>query len=117
MKPILVKRDELLEKISANRERHREVFLKAQEIFRERVIEELDRMLADARNGRKIKIHLGLLEPEDHTDDYDRAIRMLRMETRAEIEIEEADFAVYVMDQWRWKTAWASNTLAYLGMQ
>ena len=44
MKPILVKRDELLEKISANRERHREIFLKAQEIFRERVIEELDRL-------------------------------------------------------------------------
>ena len=117
MKPILVKRGELLDKINANREKHREIFLKAQEKFRERAIEELDRMLADARQSRKIKIHVGLSEPEDHTEDYDRAITMLKMETREEIEIEEADFTVCVMDQWRWKQAWASNTLAYLGAQ
>ena len=97
-----------------NKNRHREIFLKAQEKFRERAIEELDRMLSDAREGRRVKIHLGLPEPEGHTDDYDRAITMLEMETRETIEIEEADFAVYVMDQWRWKQAWTTNTLNYL---
>jgi hypothetical protein len=40
--------------VRANREAHRNLFLKAQEGYRKLVIEELERMLADARAGRRI---------------------------------------------------------------
>jgi hypothetical protein len=46
---VLVDKDELLGVLRANRDTHREVFLKAQQGFRERAITELDRSLADAR--------------------------------------------------------------------
>lgn len=113
MNAIIVKKIELLTAIRQNRNSHREIFLKAQKKFRERFIEELDRRLADARHGLKIDTYIGLPRPKDHTADYDRAIRMLEMETREHIELEESDFAVYVMDQWAWKQNWTASTLAY----
>jgi hypothetical protein len=52
MNTVKVKREDLLTKVRANREAHRDLFLKAQEGYRKLVIEELDRMLADANEGR-----------------------------------------------------------------
>jgi hypothetical protein len=63
----------------ANRDSHRHLFLKAQEGYRKLVIEELDRMLADAKAGRPIRRSISLTEPSDHTKDYDRVIAMLEM--------------------------------------
>ena len=49
MNDVKVKREELLAKVRANRDAHRSLFLLAQEGYRKLVIEELDKMLADAR--------------------------------------------------------------------
>ena len=51
MNTVKVRRQELLTKIRLNRDAHRELFLKAQEGYRKLMIEELDRMLADAKEG------------------------------------------------------------------
>jgi hypothetical protein len=79
MNPVKVKRDELLTKVRANRDAHRDLFLKAQEGYRKLIIEELDRMLADAKEGRLIQRSVTLTEPSNHIKDYDRVITMLEM--------------------------------------
>lgn len=103
MHSVKVKRAEILERIKANRTSHRDLFLKAQEGYRLDMIEELDRMLKDARDGKVIRRHISMPEPQDHTADYDRVIDMLQMSTDEIIEIEAHEFDQYVRDNWVWK--------------
>jgi hypothetical protein len=56
--------------VRANRDAHRALFLKAQDGYRKLVIEELDKMLADAREGRPIQRSVTLTEPSNHIKDY-----------------------------------------------
>jgi hypothetical protein len=110
---ITVKKDELLSAIRKNRESHRGIFLKAQDGYRAAVIEELDRWLADARAGRQIKRSLALVEPEEHTKDYDRIIRMLEMSQAETIKISERQFSQYVLDEWGWSASFTASNSAY----
>lgn len=108
---IRVKKDELLAKVRANRDAHRQLFLKAQDGFRARAIEELDQMLALARQGKEVRLFVGLTAPEDHTVDYDRAIDMLEMSTDDIVTIDQEDFAQLVRNEWRWfGSAMATNS-------
>lgn len=122
MDNVTVKRDELLARIRSNRDAHRDLFLKAQDGYRARVIEELDRMLDDAKAGRKIRRSVQMAEPQDHTADYDMVIDMLEMATTDSIEISQHHFKCYVRDEWNWKaaasmvnTAYSSGSAMYVG--
>ena len=114
METVSVKRDELLETVKKNRDNHRTVFKKAQAAYRKRMIQELDLMLADAKAGRHIRRAVLIPEPEDHTRDYDRIVRMLEMSVDNVLELSEYDFSRYAMDQWEWAGTFASNTLSYV---
>lgn len=103
MHSVKIKRLELLERIKTNRKSHREQFLKAQEGYRQDMIEELDRMLKDARDGKAIRRHISMPEPQDHTKDYDSVIDMLEMSVDEVIEIEQHQFDWFVRDNWDWK--------------
>lgn len=113
MQTVKVKREELLTKVQENRKSHRDLFEKAQEVYREEMISELDRMLEDAKRHLKIRRSVSLPEPEDHTKDYDRIITMLVMSVDPVIELDQATFAMYVMDQWQWSASFAANTISY----
>jgi hypothetical protein len=110
----LVLKETLLSTIRENREKHREQFLAAQKVYRARVIEELDKRLDDARNGRAIKLVFALPEPQDYTSHYDTAIKMLEWEIAEEVEINEEDFQRYVENKWEWARQFAANTQVYL---
>lgn len=113
MRDITVFIPDLVDKIRANREAHREKFLKAQEAFRARAIEELDRRLADARNGSRINLYIDLPEPKDHTADYDRVLEMLAMHVEDTIDLSEKDVQMYVQDDWGWKREFELTNLVY----
>ena len=110
---ITVKTADLKTVLEANREGHRAKFLKAQEGFRARAIYELDKALEDARQGRKIRLYIQLPEPEDHTEDYDREIRMLEMHQEPTVKIRAQLFDQIVMDRWGWSKAFAATNSAY----
>lgn len=114
METVTVRRDELLKVVKKNRDNHRAVFEKAQTAYRARMIQELDSMLADAKAGRKIRRAIAMPEPEDHTPDYDRIIRMLEMSVNDVLELSEYDFSRYAMDQWEWAASFAANTASYV---
>lgn len=112
---ITVKKAELLTVLKKNKEAHRELFLEAQKGFRELAIDELDRMLKDAREGKHIKLAVQLEQPVDYTKDYNRIIRMLEMSVEEEIKITEDEFSRYVMDDWGWKRQFVTTTSNYVG--
>lgn len=103
----------LLITVKENREKHRQIFLEAQRGYREAAIKELDAMLAEARDGKKIRRSITLIEPMDQTRDYDRVIRMLDMTSDLDIMLEEHDFRAYVMDEWTWKAQFNSANIGY----
>jgi hypothetical protein len=109
----LVLKDHLLKKIKENRANHRAEFLAAQTVYRQRVIEELDKRLDDARNGRTISLVFSLPTPQDYTESYDTAIAMLEWEQGDKVEISEDDFRRYVENKWEWARAFAANTSIY----
>jgi len=111
MNTVKVKREELLTKVRSNRDAHRTLFLKAQEGYRKLVIEELDRMLKDAKDGLPIQRSVTLTEPSNHVKDYDRVITMLEMSVEETITLDGRAFDRYVMDNWDWsRFALATNT-------
>lgn len=113
MREVVVKTDELLDIIRTNRDLHKTIFEEAIVGYRDRVIKELDRRLEDVKAGKPISLTFRLAEPEDHTIDYDRVIKMLEMEVNEEVEIDAASFTQYVMDDWSWKRAWVENSSLY----
>lgn len=103
MNTVKVDKYKLLTTVKENREKHRDTFLTAQEGYRHAVIEELDRMLQDARNNKKIRVSVGLIAPQDMTNEYDNVIAMLEMSVDTEITLSSTEFSHYVRDDWSWK--------------
>lgn len=114
MEIIKVKKSELLDVLRANRTRHRSVVEAAMKTYRAEAIKQLDHMLADAKQGKRIRRTVTLIEPMDQTKDYDRVIRMIEMSVEEEIALSEKDFRMYVMDDWSWKAQFASSARGYL---
>lgn len=46
---------------------------------------------------------LNILAPEDHTDEYDKAIGMLEMSVDDTVLITHDEYRQYVLDEWFWK--------------
>lgn len=113
---VTVSKKELLDFLRANQKKHRDVFLKACDGYRVKAIEALDSMLTDAKSNLKIRQSIELIEPEDHTSDYDRVIRMLEMSQAENIKISESQFRCYVLDEWQWMNHFVGSTQRYLGV-
>jgi hypothetical protein len=105
---------ELLKIIKKNREAHREIFEKALEGYRKACIAELESMLADARAKKRIRRAIHLVEPMDQTKEYDRIISMLKLTSDTEIELDQSDYANYVLDDWHWKEQFTMSTAGYM---
>jgi hypothetical protein len=114
MQNITVSKAKLLQQLQDNRASHRALFLQAQEVFREKVIQTLDQRLAQARSGGRIELFINLPEPVDYTDEFDRAIAMMEWEESDQITLSEKDFQRYVLNKWEWAAAFAANTQSYL---
>jgi hypothetical protein len=113
MKDITVRKTDLLATLKTNREQHRRIFEEAQAGYRAQVIAELDTMLAEARNGGKIRRYVRLAEPVDQTSDYDRAIAMLEFDIADQVVLSETDFTSFVLDNWHWKRQFLATNAAY----
>jgi hypothetical protein len=110
---IRVRKHELLDKLTTNREAHRALFLEAQEGYKIKAIKELEAALARARNGAAGHVFVSLPFPEDHTKDYDHIIAMVEMSVDDLFELNQNDFARYVLDDWEWKAAFTQSVMAY----
>ena len=110
---VIIRKNELLDVLERNQQGHRDKFLAAQAAYRAKVIEELDRRLADARAGRKIDLAFRMPVPEDHTTDYEREIRMLKMEVEDTVTLNAHLFDQLVMDNWDWSDRFTITNSVY----
>jgi predicted phage-related endonuclease len=116
MNTITVKKDELLDTLRTNRQRHGDKVAQARAKYREKIIEELDRRLAEAKSGRDIDpgfLHR-LPIPRDYSQEYDRAVEQLEWEVGETVELDPDDFNRYVRDEWEWHNQFVGSTQVYL---
>lgn len=114
METVTIKKEILLERVRQNRDAHRKLIQKAREGHRARAILEFEEQLLRAKAGRRFKTDLRLIEPEDHTGDYDRLIEMLELSANDLIALRERDFRRYVQDDWDWKEEFQHSVARYL---
>lgn len=57
--------------------------------------------------------HLGLVYPEDHSRDYDRAISMMASSIYEDVRLTVNEFESYVLNNWEWKQSFIASTSFY----
>jgi hypothetical protein len=116
MGSVTVEKAALLAVVRENRAKHRAVFERAVEVFRGQANERLEALARELRESGSLPktLYVGLPIPEEHTDDYDRAIRMLEMHIHDVVELSEEAYRRVVEDDWGWQQTFATNTRSYL---
>lgn len=99
---IYMKKKELLAKLNKNLALHKKIYKDALDAFKTNYINRLNIMLNTLRKENKFIMDLDLLKPENHADDYIRAINMVKMNCRNEIALREDEFNQYVLNRWDW---------------
>ena len=113
MENVTVRKVDLLEALKANRRDHQAIFDEALEGYRDAVLQQLTQHLDEVQKGKVKQVLINLPMPENHTKDYDRAIRMVEMSVHDEIEVDEHSFRQYVMDDWAWKRQFLASNAGY----
>lgn len=113
METVVVPKDKLLETLTTNRDAHRAAFESALEGYRKRAVELLEEHIERISKGKVERVLVSLPVPEDHTDDYDRAITSLEWSVFDEVELTIREFDQYVRDNWSWKQEFATTTAMY----
>lgn len=115
---ITVNKQQLLLTLQANMAAHKDEYEKAVEVYRERFVEQAQRFAEDAilaARRHQPFVQFGWLPvPEEHTEDYQRAIEMLEWEIEDEVTLTEVDFGTLVQNQWGWARSFAQNTSSYV---
>lgn len=102
--------------LKANRETHHAAFLQACDVFQKEAERRLRKLLEEVRAGR-LPDYLGvrLPIPEEHIEDYDRAVGMLENSINDTVTLSEHAYAQLVEDNWGWASSFTSSTLVYAG--
>lgn len=118
MHQVTVSKDRLRTALTENRAAHVEAFDAVWEAFRKKAEADCHAMyqqIIDARKGDHIRLSLALQVPENHADDYDRALQMLDWEQESTVVLSEHEFAELIQDDWGWKRQFATTGFAYMG--
>jgi hypothetical protein len=113
---ITVNRSALHDTIEANLGAHEQKVQEAQAKYRTKVIEELERRLADGRAGRPIDVSVlaHMPVPRSFAAEYRQALAELEWHTGDTVELTSRDFKRYVLDDWEWAPQWRASSSSYL---
>jgi hypothetical protein len=113
MENVKVKKADALEILKKNQAEHKSIFLEAVEGYKKQVLEILEKNIADIKAGKVQYVSVQLPRPEEHTKDYNRALKMLEMTVDEVIEMDEHSFSSYIMDDWSWKRQFLGSNMTY----
>lgn len=114
MKDVKVKTESLLAKLRANFARHTRELEADRQAYRLKAAKVLKEELAKLAVGQTEPIHIPVSPPDDHTDDYERAIGMLEMSVDDTVVLTASQFAAFVQDKWHWKQTTILKRMSYV---
>lgn len=115
---VTVKKEELLEKLAKNREKHCADYVQACKGYKEAAIKALSSRLdkfkdVDPANNSLNLDFSKLPKPVSHERDYDKAIGLLKMHAEDKIVLDMEAYGYYVEDNWEWKAGFAATNSSY----
>ncbi len=110
---VKIKKHELLDVVKKNRDEHKEIVAEAFQKYRELAVAELDKMLEEAKSGKRIRRSVGLVEPMDQTPEYNKAIRQIEMSAEDVIELNDHEFSQLCLNQWVWQKQFLHSNRGY----
>lgn len=116
MRSTRVSKQELLDKLNENRAKHKEEFESARQTWEKKVVHRYEQVRDRALHGdfEVVEDPLAKLpKPQNFIQSYDMAIEQLDWETKDEVELDEKEFANYVLDKWDWQHRFAASTSIY----
>ena len=124
----VIGRPKLIAIVTAAREAHQKELLKARTNWKKSILKEIGDIVtrAESFDPEKGRFSKGkrifptdrplLLDPppKDMTSEYDRVLRMLKLDVREEIELDEREYRQYVENDWSWRQEWPLSNSKYL---
>jgi hypothetical protein len=98
----IVDKKEALATLKGNLKRHRAIVEEARAGYIKKAKAKLNAKLDELASGKLASLRFDLQAPEDHTDDYELAIRMLELHSEDTIEMSSTDVRTLMMDEWDW---------------
>lgn len=114
MKDVQMKATELKKVLEKNKKAHRAEFEAALNGWKVKVTEKLEKSYQDALAGKIWIEAFHLPKPQDHTNDYTRALEMVKHEVRDVITLTEHEYSQLVMDDWGWKQQFTATNSMYV---
>ncbi len=116
MRSVKLNRDELLNIVRNNKEKHIAEYNEAVEDYKNAAIKlaKENLKLANTRDlERLVQIKALPSAPVSYSDNYDRAIRMFELSVEHVIELDEHIFNQLVLDEWQWKQQFSVASALY----
>lgn len=116
MNAVKVNREQLLDIVRANKEKHIAEFIESVEDFKVAVVKIAKENVTLAKTGDLAsiaKIKTNPTKPNSYEASYTRAIRMLELSVEDVIEVEEDVFNQLVLDEWQWKNSFTASATLY----
>lgn len=115
MNNVKVKKGELLGALETNLEKHQADVSEALAARREEMAEYFKGAIVRLETNQEYQPRelIKFPMPKDNSDDYKRAICMVRMTVDEVIELTEDQFDKLVMDNWHWKQELLNTTSLY----
>jgi hypothetical protein len=116
MRSVKLNKNELLEIVRKNKEKHIADYTESVEDFKAAVIKiaKANVKLANTGDLSKIsQIKSVPQKPVSYEDAYARAIRMLELSVEDTIDLEENIFNQLVLDEWAWKQSFVASGALY----
>lgn len=113
---VIVRVTDLIEIVQANRDAHGDTYEEALAGFRLEANHALNQRIEDIASRKIVDLHFTMPVPIDHTEDYDRVLKMLKLTKDAgqtHVTLDEQDQARFVMDDWGWKNVFEQTSTFY----
>lgn len=110
---VLVNKDEALSTLKENRIRHSKIVQEAREGYVKTAKVELARRLNDLESGSVVSLNFALQPPQNYTNVYDVAIKMLELHTKDTIELDGRQVQHMIMDNWDWQNSFLLSSSLY----
>lgn len=115
MDRMIYPKSKVLKALVKNRATHLKIVQEAQIGYRRRAIVLVEELLKDLKAGKGVNLHIPLALPDNHVDDFDRAIQMIEMGIGKNVELDQSEFQCYVRNKWSWERSFLATNANYSG--
>lgn len=95
---VLMKKQDLINKIQENKKNHEKDYLEAVEAYKKEAQKQLNQQQTALDNGN-IQLRLNLVTPINCAADYDKVLEMFKWEIKDEVELTQKKFNEYIHDE------------------